>query len=638
MIALNDVSFEFAGNYLYKNINWHIKPRERIGLVGRNGSGKTTLLKLINGTFDLREGNMSMMKGLKLGYLHQEMAETQTDASILDVAMQAFHECISIEKEMAGIYEKLETDTSQEILDRLGHLQEEYERMGGYDMKSRTEEILEGLGFETSDLTRPLSEFSGGWRMRVILARMLLEAPDLLILDEPTNHLDLPSIEWLEQYLQSYPGTVIVVSHDRTFLNRMVTKIVELAHKKLYVWEGNYDFFLKAKQERDDLQQRQFDNQQQYIKEQEKFINRFRAKASKATAVQSRVKMLDKLERIEEVGDDGPTMSLNFDINRPSGKVVMELENIDKAFDENEILNDGNGIIQRGDKIALIGANGQGKSTLLRIIYGSESHGGIRKEGHAVQTAFYAQHQLEALGLQNSVLEELKEHSSNMTETELRNVLGCFLFGGEEVDKIVKVLSGGEKSRVALAKTLVERANFLLLDEPTNHLDIQSIDVLIEALNRYPSTFVLVSHDRNFISETANKIWWIEDQMIKEYPGSYQEFLKWKAKRDEANVKLVQKSTPVKEKKQKPRENSEEKKKKQKINKLNKRIEELEKKINTKQSELDELGIALSSPEIGGDHQKITQLSNEHTDIETVLNQYKQSLDQLIEELIELEE
>jgi len=637
MIALNDVSFEFAGNYLYKNINWHIKPKERIGLVGRNGSGKTTLLKLIYGTYELREGSMSMMKSLKLGYLHQEMAETQTEESILQVAMKAFEECISMEKEMAEIYTLLETDTSDEIIDRLGHLQTEYERMGGYDMKSRTEEILEGLGFVTADLNRPLSEFSGGWRMRVILARMLLEAPDLLILDEPTNHLDLPSIEWLEQYLQTYAGTVIVVSHDRTFLNRMVTKIVELAHKKLYVWEGNYDFFLKAKQERDDLQQRQFENQQQYIKDQEKFINRFRAKASKATAVQSRVKMLDKLDRIEQVDDDGPTMRLKFDINRPSGKVVMELEDIRKAFDDNVILEGGNGIIQRGDKIALIGANGMGKSTLLRIINGSEVHVGVRKEGHNVQTAFYAQHQLEALTLKNTVLDELREHGSNLSETEIRNLLGCFLFGGEEVDKVIKVLSGGEKSRVALAKTLVERANFLLLDEPTNHLDIQSIEVLIDALNSYSATFVLVSHDRNFISETANKIWWIEDKLIKEYPGNYQEFLTWKAQRDQAN-QVVKQKAPSKEKKSKPRENQGEKKFKQKLNKLNKRIEDLEKKISSKQNELDELGIKLSDPEIGGQHEKIISLSSEHSEVERILNDYQSSLDKLIEELIELED
>lgn len=635
MIALNNVSFEFAGNYLYRDINWHIKPRERIGLVGRNGSGKTTLLRLINGEYELREGSLSMSKDLRLGYLHQEMAETQTDSPIRDVAMQAFAKCLKIEEELGEIYATMGTDPDEELLRRLGDLQEEFERLGGYEMKSKTEEILEGLGFVTEDLDRSLSEFSGGWRMRVILARMLLEQPDLLILDEPTNHLDLPSIEWLENYLQSYNGTVIVVSHDRTFLNRMVTKIVELMNKDLYIWEGNYDFYLKAKQERDDLQRRQYENQQQYIKDQEKFINRFRAKASKATAVQSRVKMLDKLDRIEEVQEDGPTMRLQFDINRPSGKVVMELEDIHKAFGDNLIIDDGNGIIERGDKIALIGANGKGKSTLLRIINGSESFEGGRKEGHAVQTAFYAQHQLEALNLKNSVLEELQDHATDMSETEIRSVLGCFLFGGEEVDKKVKVLSGGEKSRVALAKTLVERANFLLLDEPTNHLDIQSIEVLIEALKNYSASFVLVSHDRSFISQTANKIWWIEGHEIKEYPGTYDEYLQWMQTRQEQTQ--VQEKKDKKPKVQKVRNNPEENKNRNEKRKLDQKIEKLEGKIAEKKAEIGELEAKLSDPKISGDHEQITLMSNQHLDLDQELSTMEAKMEEYIGKLIELE-
>lgn len=636
MIALNDVSFEFAGNYLYKDINWHIKPRERIGLVGRNGSGKTTLLRLITGEYELREGSISMSKELRLGYLHQEMAETLTDSPIRDVAMQAFAKCLKIEEELAHIYSTMGENPDDDTLKRLGDLQEDFERLGGYEMKSKTEEILEGLGFSTPDLDRPLSEFSGGWRMRVILARMLLEQPDLLILDEPTNHLDLPSIEWLENYLQSYNGTVIVVSHDRTFLNRMVTKIVELMNKNLYVWEGNYDFFLKAKQERDDLQRRQYDNQQQFIKDQEKFINRFRAKASKATAVQSRVKMLEKLDRIEEVQEDGPTMRLHFDINRPSGKVVMELEDIHKAFDENLILDGGNGIIERGDKIALIGANGKGKSTLLRIINGSESFEGTRKEGHAVQMAFYAQHQLEALNLKNTVLDELQDHATDMTETEVRSVLGCFLFGGEEVDKKVRVLSGGEKSRVALAKTLVERANFLLLDEPTNHLDIQSIEVLIDALRNYSASFVLVSHDRNFITRTANKIWWIEGHQIKEYPGTFDEYQHWMQKREAATAATTKK-VEQKPKVQKVRNNADDNRKRNEKRKLDQKIEKLEAKITAKKEEIGTLEAELSDPKIAGDHEQITRLSNQHLDLDSELSILEEKMESYIEQLIDLE-
>ncbi len=640
MIGLNDISYEFGGNYLYKNANWHIKPKERIGLVGKNGTGKTTLLRLITGEYELREGTISKMKSLKVGYLHQEMSETAVDLSIVDVAMQAFNEVIEIEVEMNAIYKRMETEEVTEVmLDRLGHLQTEFERKNGYQMKSVTEEILEGLGFKTSDLTRPLKEFSGGWRMRVILARMLLEQPDLLMLDEPTNHLDLPSIEWLENYLQSYQGTVIVVSHDRFFLNKMVTKIVEVANQKLYIWDGNYDFFLKAKEERDDLLQRQYENQQQYIKDQEKFISRFRAKASKATAVQSRVKMLDKLDKVELIEGDGPRVNLKFSINKESGKIVMELNDITKHFGDNRILTNTGGEIIRKDKIALIGANGKGKSTLLRIIANTEPFKGERKEGYNVVTSFFAQHQLQALHLENEILQELTEHGSGLLESELRNVLGCFLFAGDDVFKPIKVLSGGEKSRVALAKTLVEKANFLLLDEPTNHLDIQSIDVLIQALQQYEGSFVLVSHDRHFVKEVANKIWWIEDEQIREYPGSYDEFLYWKKQQDEQKQETSKK---VEKKVEKPTKNpvktDEDRKRQQQIRKVEQEIEKLEVRINKTQETILEMEKDLAKPEIVADHQKLLELSNKHQDLSSDKVKLEAEMDIWVEKLLELEE
>lgn len=640
MIALNDISYEFGGNYLFRNTSWHIKPRERIGLVGKNGTGKTTLLRLINGEYELREGSLSMMKSLKIGYLHQEMSETAVDLPIVEVAMQAFDEVMKMEEEMASIYSKMETEeVTEQLLDRLGFLQEEFERQNGYVAKSLTEEILEGLGFKTADLTRPLKEFSGGWRMRVILARMLLEQPDVLMLDEPTNHLDLPSIEWLETYLQSYQGTVIVVSHDKFFLNKMVTKIVEVAHQKLYVWEGNYDFYLKAKEERDDLQKRQYENQQQFIKDQEKFINRFRAKASKATAVQSRVKMLDKLDKIEDVQSDDARVNLRFSISKESGKVVMELRDIVKHFGSNKILTNTSGDIVRKDKIALIGANGKGKSTLLRIIANTEPFGGERKEGHNVITSFFAQHQLQALNLDNEILQELTEHGSGLLESELRNVLGCFLFAGDDVFKPIRVLSGGEKSRVALAKTLVEKANFLLLDEPTNHLDIQSIEVLIQALQQYEGSFVLVSHDRYFVSQVANKIWWIEDEQIREYPGSYDEYLYWKKKQDEdkqtTEKKVVKESKKVVKN---PVKTDTDRKRQQKIRKLEQRIENDEKTVNRVKSELKQIEADLVKPEVTADRQKLMELSTAHQEKTEEVERLSTALDELIEQLLMLEE
>ncbi|MFT4523545.1 MAG: ATP-binding cassette subfamily F protein 3 [Bacteroidia bacterium] len=640
MIGLNNISYEFAGRYLYRDANWHIKPRERIGLVGKNGSGKTTLLRLITGEYELREGTLSRMKTLKIGYLHQEMSETNVNLSILDVAMQAFKEVIAMEHEMADIYKRMETEVLEADLERLGTLQEDFERHNGYMIKSQTEEILEGLGFKTADLSRPLGEFSGGWRMRVILARMLLERPDLLMLDEPTNHLDLPSIEWLENYLQSYEGTVIIVSHDRHFLNKMTTKIVEVSNQKLYIWEGNYDYFLTAKVERDDLQQRQYDNQQKHIKDQEKFINRFRAKASKATAVQSRVKMLDKLDKVEQVEGDGPRVNVKFDIKRESGKVVMELKNITKHFGANHILTKAEGLIHRGDKIALIGANGKGKSTLLRIIANTEKFSGERKEGHAVYTSFFAQHQLEALTLENEVLEELMTHGTGLLESEIRNILGCFLFAGDDVFKPIRVLSGGEKSRVALAKTLIEKANFLLLDEPTNHLDIQSIEVLVEALKQYQGSFVCVSHDRYFVNEVANKIWWIEDEKIKEYPGSYTEFLYWNAQRQLALVAPVKKVTQVpKEKKTvSPIKTDEDKRLQQQLRKVEQKMEKIENQIELAKDKLKKIEVELTKPEITSDLNKLTTMSINHETKTTELQKLNESLDECVMELMELEE
>ena len=640
MLALNNISFEFGGEYLYKNANWHIKPKERIGLVGKNGTGKSTLLRIITEDYELREGSISKLKSLSIGFLNQDMVSYQTRDDILSVAMQAFKKQLKIHKEMDHMLSVVETDYSEENLHKLASLQEEFERLDGYTMQSKAEEILEGLGFTTQDLKRPLDEFSGGWRMRVILARMLLEQPDLLLLDEPTNHLDLPSIEWLEEYLKTYEGTVVIVSHDRYFLNRMVTKIVEVANQQLYVWEGNYNFYLNAKKERDDLQQRQYENQKQYIKDQEKFINRFRAKASKAKAVQSRITLLDKMDRIEQVAEESANMTVNFRVKRPSGKVVMKLEHISKSYGDQEVINNTDLIIARGDKIALIGANGMGKSTMLRIVANAEKFGGVREEGHNVIPAFYAQHQLEALNLSNEILQEMKENSGERTETELRSLLGCFLFSGEDVFKKIKVLSGGEKARVSLAKTLITEANFLLLDEPTNHLDIQSIEILLQALERYEGSFIVVSHDRYFVSKVANKIWYIEDKQVKEYPGTYDEYVQWKNSRDESFQKKEQVKV-VKEKKEKPAKglngtynDNEWKQAKKDLNSAQNKLSSLEVKMDEIKKVLESLEHNLADPAIAGDHEKITALSIDHqkfTDqYEAIETQYEQAFDKVL--------
>ncbi len=536
MLTLNELSFDFGGRYLYKDVNWQIKPGERIGLVGQNGTGKSTLLRMITGEYQPTEGSISKAKDCSIGFLNQDLLSYESNDSIYKVALQAFDKALQLQVEIDSIIAQMENDHSEEILQLLGDKQEAFEALDGYNIQYKTEEILEGLGFKTSDLQRPLNEFSGGWRMRVMLAKLLLQNPKLLLLDEPTNHLDLPSIEWIEEYLQSYQGTVIIVSHDRLFLDRMVTKIVEVANKKIYQWAGNYSKFLSLKVERDELQQRAYDNQQQFIKQQERLIDRFKAKASKATMAQSRMKMLDKIDRIEEVQNDENVMNLKFKVGKQPGKLIVNLKNVSKSYGNQIIFENTSAQIMRGDKIALIGANGKGKSTLLRIVDMSEAVEGEVEYGYNIEKSFYAQHQLESLNINNEILEELIQMGSKKLENELRSILGCFLFSGDEVYKKIKVLSGGEKARVALAKTLVEEANFLLLDEPTNHLDIQSMNILIQALQQFEGTFITVSHDRHFISQIANKIWWIEENQIKEYLGTYDEWKYWMNERSKQAI------------------------------------------------------------------------------------------------------
>ena len=647
MLHIQNVSFEFGGNYLFRDIDWFIKPRERIGLIGKNGAGKSTLLKLIMGKYELREGSINRQGGVQLGYLSQDMISEDGGQTILEHAQQAFARVLFLQAELEKLYVQMETDHSDEIIQKMADFQEEFDSLDGYNIENKTAEILEGLGFKTSDLDRPMAEFSGGWRMRVVLAKMLLEQPDIMLMDEPTNHLDLPSIEWLEGYLSNYPGSVVIVSHDREFLNKMINKTAELSNNKLYLWDGNYDFYLNAKVERDDLIRRQAANQNQYIKEQEKFINRFKAKASKAKAVQSRIKMVEKIDKIEEIQEDKSNLKIDFKVSKPSGKVVIDVNHISKSFGKNLIFNNVHRQITRGDKIALIGANGTGKSTFLRIIADEEQYEGKRTEGHNVITSFYAQHQLESLKLDNEILDELKYDAPHKLESELRSMLGCFLFSGDDVFKPIKVLSGGEKARVSLAKTLVSEANFLLLDEPTNHLDIDSIEIIIEALKRYEGTLIFVSHNRYFIEKLANKVWWIEDQDVKEYPGNYKEY-HYKLDRDKAadlangvaksnqekNAKAANNAKPEVDSKNSWKQRDE---KDVELKKLQKELEQREaalQKIEAKCEELEQKladASTLSATEI-------EDLGKQHGKLKAEIEQAVEVCDNLIEEIILLEE
>lgn len=645
LAGLTNVTFEFGSRVIVEDATWHIQPNERIGLIGFNGTGKSTLLKVLVGEYQVSAGTVERSRNISIGYLHQDLLSFDTNASILEVALTAFEKVIQLNKEIETLGKQLEKEENETLLIQYTDKLHELELLDGYNIEHKTAEILQGLGFSNTDLNRPYKEFSGGWRMRVLLAKMILQKPDLLLLDEPTNHLDLPSIEWLEKYLQHYQGAVVIVSHDKYFLNRMVTKIVELYQRQLHIYSGNYDYYETEKAIRLEMQQRAFENQQDYIRQQQRFIERFRSKATKAAQAQSAIKRLEKLDVIEDVSVERPNIKINFQLDKIPGKVICELKNITKKYNTQTIVEKTDAEILRGNKIALIGANGKGKSTLLRIIAGVETFEGERKWGHNVEESFYAQHQLESLDINNTLIDELKSAGSQKTELELRTLLGCFLFSGDEVDKKIKVLSGGEKARVALAKTIISKANFLMLDEPTNHLDMLSVDLLIEALNKYEGSLILVSHDRYFISKVANTIWEIEDHQIKTFDGGYEEYVEWKERMAKnaltANVKPIEvpvvKETVVVE--SKPVSNGAiNKEAKKELQKQQKRFHQLEQEIAKLQSQKQELEAALADPQIYADKNKFLEAEKNYQQNASKLSELNNEYEKTFELILSLEE
>ncbi len=633
MISINNLTFLIGSRALYDDANWHIKPGERCGLIGANGTGKSTLLKIIVGEYAPSMGTVSMSKDLKIGYLNQDLLSYDSHHSILHVAMEAFERQNQLHDEIEVLLKKIETDYSEEVLNKLSDKQQEFEALDGYSIEYRANEILAGLGFSTSDQVRPLNTFSGGWRMRVMLAKILLQSPDILLLDEPTNHMDLPSIKWLETYLNSFEGAIVIVSHDRYFLDKIVNRTVESRKGKLTIYSGNYSFYLEEKALRGEIQKGEFKNQQAKIKQEERLIERFRAKASKAKMAQSRIKALDKLERVDDVDDDNPAVNFRFKFSKPSGRHVVRIENASKSYPTIDILDRAEGLIEKGDKIALIGANGKGKSTLLRIIAGTESFEGDCETGHNVSVTFFAQHQLESLHLDNSILEELQSFAPTHSDTELRSLLGCFLFTGDDVFKKIRVLSGGEKSRVALAKSLTTDANFLILDEPTNHLDIQSVNILIQALQQYEGTFIAVSHDRYFLDNVANKIWYIEDQDINQYPGTYAEYEEWNTARQKqislGTLKEVKKEKPAKEK---PKSAPSDEIKKQ-LKKLNLQLQDLENQISDIEVNVKTIEAELAQEAIYSDAVKLKDANGRYATVKQTLGALQLHWEQVAEEV-----
>jgi ATP-binding cassette subfamily F protein 3 len=659
LIGLQNVTFEFGARVIVEDATWHIQPGDRIGLIGYNGTGKSTLLKVLVGEYTPSKGSVEKGKDTTIGYLHQDLLSFDTNDTITEVALGAFERVRQLEKEIETLGHELEKDPeNNDLLIRYTDALHELDVLDGYNIHHKAEEVLHGLGFSNEDLARPYKEFSGGWRMRVLLCKMILQQPDVLLLDEPTNHLDLPSIEWLEKYLLHYQGSVVIVSHDKFFLNRMVNKIVEVYQQQLHIYSGDYNYYETEKALRIEMQQKAFENQQDYIRQQERFIERFKAKASKAAQAQSIQKRLDKIEKIEDVKLERPDLRINFQLEKVPGKVLVELKNASKSFGKIKILEGAQAEIERGDKIALIGANGKGKSTVLRMVAGTEPFDGQRVWGHNVEESFYAQHQLEALTLTNTILEELQQCGSKKTDVELRALLGAFLFSGDDVDKKIRVLSGGEKARVALAKTIVSKANFLMLDEPTNHLDMHSVELLAEALNKYEGTIILVSHDRYFISKTANKIWEIVDHEIKEFKGNYQEWVEWnermeRIKEEEARGKKqetrkgqeTENKTQVENKKAEvvepvkptPTNQPIDREKQKEIQKQKRRLSNLELELDKVKQEKIQLEAALGDPSNYSDPKKFQALESQYKTAQTKWDEMNKEYEEVFEKVMEAE-
>ena len=529
MIAVERISKGYGGQSLLRDLSWRIGRGERIGLVGPNGAGKTTLCRVLAGVEDPDTGRVHLDNGITVGYLPQDVG-AGTELTVLAETLSGFDRVWRLEAELEDLAARMAgPDADPELTQIYGEVQHRFEALGGYRLESQAKVILDGLGFRPHELHRPLTEFSGGWRMRAALGRLLLLRPDLLLLDEPTNHLDLESLRWLEDFLAAYEGSVVLVSHDRYFLNRMVTAIAEIADGTVVVYPGDYDHFLLERDARQALLEARQRNQAKRVAEIERFIERFRYQATKARQVQSRIKMLEKVDRIE-VGP--PAKRIHFAFPQPprTGRVVARLDGVHKAYGDNVVYAGINLAVERGERVALVGVNGAGKSTLLKMLAGVlPFESGERSLGAHVEVHYYAQHQLDALEPASTVLEELERADPDSTVGRLRGILGSFLFSGDAVDKRISVLSGGEKARVALAKMLVRPAALLCLDEPTNHLDLASKEVLEEALQQFTGTIVFISHDRYFINCIATRVVEIESGRLTSYLGDYDDYLFRKA-------------------------------------------------------------------------------------------------------------
>src|SRR6266481_6773536 len=544
MIQLSGAGKRFGHKLLFENVDWLITPQDRIGLVGANGTGKSTVMKILAGLETLDYGTCTMAKGISAGYLPQD-GLTLSGRTIFAECMSVFDELRDMEQEMEALTRKmaeLPADSPEyaQVADRYHRLEHEFQTRDGYAIEAKVGTVLTGLGFRKEDWTRLTDEFSGGWQMRLALAKLLLQQPNLLLLDEPTNHLDLEARNWLEEYLNEYPYAFVLISHDRYFLDVTVKKTVEIWNRQTFFYTGNYDKYLAEKTQRRQQLEAAYHNQRERIEQLEVFINRFRAQATKAKQVQSRIKELERIERIEIPAEE-KTIHFTFPQPKQSGRMVAECQSMAKSYGEKKVFDKVDFVIERGDRIALVGVNGAGKSTLIKLLAGTEPlSAGSYRLGHNVDADYFAQDQYKELNPERRVLDDLSDVAPRSTQTELRSLLGCFLFSDDDVFKKIGVLSGGERGRYALLRMLLHPANFLLLDEPTNHLDMRAKDVLLEALKEYNGTVVFVSHDRYFIDNLATRVFEIQEGHVHVYPGNYEDYLWRKAGGPEAMLAASQ--------------------------------------------------------------------------------------------------
>lgn len=593
MLNIHNLSVSFGGEYLFEEISFRLNSGDRVGLIGKNGAGKSTLLKLLSKEMPIDSGTIASDKDIQLGFLKQDIDFVQ-GRSVLEESYQAFVEIKKIEQELDEINHQLaertdyESESYNQLIIDLSDKTQHYEIIGGYSYQGETEKILQGLGFKREDFGKKTETFSGGWRMRIELAKLLLQDNDVLLLDEPTNHLDIESIIWLEQFLRSYTGAVVIVSHDKMFLDNVTNRTIEISLGRIYDYNKPYSKYLVLRNEIKEQQLSAQKNQAKEIQQAERLIEKFRAKSTKASMAQSLIKKLDKIERIEVDEDDNSVMTLRFPVSVTPGKVVVEVEDLYKSYGDNKVLSNINLLIERGGKTAFVGQNGQGKSTLAKIMVGDIDYEGGVKLGHNVQIGYFAQNQAEYLDGTKTVLDTMIDAANEKTRSKVRDILGSFLFRGDEVEKYVRVLSGGERNRLALAKMLLQPFNVLVMDEPTNHLDIKSKNVLKQALQNFEGTLILVSHDRDFLQGLTNNVYEFKEGAIREYLGDIDYYLDQRKVED---FRAIEKKEQVVKQKEKPKENTYEDQKKlkslkNKLSSVESKIAALEKNIAAIDQEL----------------------------------------------------